>query len=99
VADRLPVRLHPRAEDDAAAAYRWYVERNPTIAEIFLVEINSAIERIAETPRRWPRIAPAFQRCPLGRFPFSVVYRQTSRHIEILAIAHHRRRPGFWAGR
>jgi plasmid stabilization system protein ParE len=56
VTDSLPVRLHPRAEDDAAAAYSWYLERNPIIAEIFFAELNSAMDRIAQNPRRWPRM-------------------------------------------
>ena len=45
VTDSLPVRLHPLAEDDASAAYSWYLERNPIVAEIFFAELNSAIGR------------------------------------------------------
>ena len=52
VTDSLPVRLHPLAEDDASAAYGWYLERNPIVAEIFFVELNSAMDRIAQNPRR-----------------------------------------------
>jgi hypothetical protein len=33
------------------------------------------------------------------RFPFFVVFRETDIRIEIVAIAHGRRRPGYWLGR
>jgi plasmid stabilization system protein ParE len=99
VTDSLPVRLHPRAEDDASAAYGWYLERNPIVAEIFFVELNSAMDRIAQNPRRWPRMGSLYRRYVLGRFPYSVVYQERPRHIEAVAVAHHRRRPGYWARR
>ena len=33
------------------------------------------------------------------RFPYSIIYRATADEILILAVAHHRRRPGYWANR
>ena len=99
MADGYLVRLHPRAEQDASAAYSWYLDRNPVIAEIFIVELNSAMEHIARNPRRWPRMCDPYRRYLLGRFPYSVVYQVKPRHIEVLAIAHHRRRPAYWARR
>ena len=33
------------------------------------------------------------------RFPYHVVYLDTSPHIRILAIAHDRRKPGYWQER
>jgi plasmid stabilization system protein ParE len=99
VTDSLPVRLHPLAEDDASAAYSWYLERNPIIAEIFFVELNSAMDRIAQNPRRWPRIGGSYRRYLLGRFPYSVVYQERPQLIEVVAVAHHRRLPGYWARR
>lgn len=32
-------------------------------------------------------------------FPFDIVYRYTREEIEIVAIAHHSRRPGYWKSR
>lgn len=81
------------------AAYSWYLERNPIIAEIFFVVLNSAMDRIAQNPRRWPRMGDSYRRYLLGRFPYSVVYQEKPTHIEVVAVAHHRRRPGYWARR
>jgi toxin ParE1/3/4 len=99
VASRVPVRLHPLAEQEALAAFRWYEERNALVARILLIEFEAAMDLIAESPGRWPRISRRYRRFVLGRFPFSIVYRLRGGCVEVIALAHHRRRPGYWTGR
>jgi hypothetical protein len=36
---------------------------------------------------------------PLRRFPYSIVYLLLPEEIRVLAIAHQRRKPGYWSGR
>jgi plasmid stabilization system protein ParE len=95
----LPVRLHPLAADEAEASRRWYFARNPILADAFRLELDSAIASIAESPGRWPRIHERFRRYLLHRFPFSVVYIERADFIEVIAVAHHRRKPGYWTER
>ena len=35
----------------------------------------------------------------LRRFPYGVVYRITKSAIQVIAVAHGRRRPGYWKSR
>jgi len=35
----------------------------------------------------------------LRRFPFFVVFREVDDRVQIVAVAHARRRPGYWLGR
>jgi len=35
----------------------------------------------------------------MKRYPFVVVYRLAAERIEIMAVAHGRRKPGYWKGR
>ena len=62
----------------------------------FLLELDAAIANIAEGPRRWPRIHGRFRRYLLHKFPFSVIYLERPDFIEVIAVAHHRRKPGYW---
>jgi len=39
------------------------------------------------------------RRVVLSRFPYIVVFRETVTEIEIVAVAHGRRRPGYWRER
>lgn len=42
---------------------------------------------------------PDIRRAGLRRFPFNVLYRVIGAEVQILAVAHHRRRPAYWLGR
>lgn len=39
------------------------------------------------------------RRFPLRRFPYSVVYYIQGDELRVIAIAHHKRRPGYWGSR
>ncbi len=94
-----PVEFHPDAVAEARVAFEWYQVRNERAAGLFLAELDLAIARIAETPERWPLYLRGTRRFLLRRFPFGVVYRQVAETIQIVAVAHGRRKPGYWKER
>jgi toxin ParE1/3/4 len=94
-----PIIVHPAVVDESQAAVDWYRERSLSAARAFLTELDQAISRIAERPQIWPQYTQGTQRYLLHRFPFLVIFRQTSVRIEIVAIAHARRKPGYWKER
>jgi plasmid stabilization system protein ParE len=95
----LELRLHPLAADEAQKARNWYRERSPVAAGEFLRELDAAMLAISEAPSRWPRVYEKYRRYLMHKFPFSVVYIHRSEFAEVLAVAHHRRRPGYWKNR
>ena len=88
--------LDETAEEELRAAYLWYLERNPVVAEAFSREIEYAFARIAEGPQHWARQSASTRGYVLPRFPFTVVYRELVEHVQILAVAHQKRKPGYW---
>jgi plasmid stabilization system protein ParE len=66
---------------------------------MFLDEVDRAIERIGDHPEEFQEYGPGMRRMVLQRFPYLVVFRETSAGIEIIAVAHGRRRPGYWRDR
>ena len=92
----LHVDIHPLAVAEAQAAYRWYRERSASAAEGYLAELDRAVEAIAENPYMWPRYVHGTRRYVFQRFPFYLVYRKTTSKIQIIAVAHGRRKPGYW---
>jgi plasmid stabilization system protein ParE len=84
---------------EAEAAARWYAERSPTAALAFSEELDAAESAIARLPDAWPPHEAGTRRYLLRRFPFSVVYRVEAKRIVIVAVAHARRRPGYWRSR
>jgi plasmid stabilization system protein ParE len=93
------INVHPEAVAEAQAAELWYRERNTLAADAFLAELDRAVERIAEEPERYPLYVNDTRRYLLQRFPFYLVYREVTGKLEIVAIAHGRRRPGYWKKR
>jgi plasmid stabilization system protein ParE len=94
-----PLDLHPEALEEWKSAVAWYLERNETAAVNFVAEVDQAIELIAASPQRWPKGLHGTRKFVLQRFPFAVVYREKDTGIQVLAIAHGHRRPGYWKNR
>jgi len=93
------VRFHPAAAQEAESTYDWYAARSPEAALGFREELVRAIAAIGTSPRTWPRYGSRARRYVFPRYPFSVVYILRGEDIEIVAVAHGRRRPGYWRSR
>jgi plasmid stabilization system protein ParE len=87
------------ALQEAEAAARWYAERSGSAAVGFADEIDPAIAAIEPNPDAWPTYDHGIRRYLLHRYPYSVVYRIEPARILIVAVAHARRRPGYWTSR
>jgi toxin ParE1/3/4 len=90
------VEFHPLAADEAGAAERWYRERNEIAAARFQWELDRAVDLISERPNTGSPYLGHTRRVMLRRFPFFVVYRVRGDNVQIVAVAHARRRPGYW---
>jgi plasmid stabilization system protein ParE len=93
------VSFHPDAEQEYLTSLAWYRQRSLTAAINFEEEFFRAIVKIAEAPDRWPSYTLACRRYVLHQFPFSIVYRVNPSQVDILALAHGHRRPGYWRER
>jgi len=93
------VRFHPAAAQEAESAYDWYAARNPAVAHGFLEELRHAVAAVAENPRAWLRYGDRARRYVFPRFPFSLVYVLRGDDVDVIAVAHGRRRPGYWQSR
>jgi toxin ParE1/3/4 len=91
------------ASAEMTEAAEWYGERVDGLGERFLLETEAVFARIDETPLTgspWAHrhLPDGVRRMFLRSFPYSVVYIVQPRLI-VVAVAHLRRRPGYWAKR
>jgi toxin ParE1/3/4 len=93
------VQFHEDASAEYEAAFDWYYARSEMAASKFAEELSRAIVTIAQAPQRWPGTFGGARKFLLQIFPFAVVYRELPSIIQILAIAHGRRQPGYWKKR
>jgi len=96
---RLHLSLHPDAEIDALNGYEWYASRNPTAADSFRMALKAAGETIRRAPSAWPAHKYGTQKYRLKQFPYKIIYIVENDQILVLAVAHDRRRPGYWQDR
>jgi plasmid stabilization system protein ParE len=92
-------RFHPEARAEFRGAVVWYRDQGARPAVAFRIAVADVIRRIVETPRRWPVYMYGTRRLVLDRFPFSVVYLEHPEELIIVAVAHSKRRPGYWRQR
>lgn len=91
--------FHPEAEAEADAAFEYYWIHSPTAAINFDAELRAAYSNISRMPGICSPYLYGTRRALLNRYPLSVVFRERLHGIQIVAIAHAKRRPGYWTKR
>jgi plasmid stabilization system protein ParE len=82
---------------DAAAFYT--MKANVELGLAFVAEFERAANLVLDNALLGTVFRSTRRRYILRRFPYSIIYQVTAEELRILAVAHHRRRPGYWAQR
>ncbi len=92
-------KYHEDAERELNEAAEWYEHQQDGLAAEFVIEIDHAVGRILGGPETFSFYEGEIRCCPVRRFPYVVLYRPRLMTVEIIAIMHHSRRPGYWRRR
>lgn len=95
----LPIDFLSGARRDFDESFDWYAERSTQAAERFVDAVNAALEKVATNPTQFTSADGVHRECPVKKFPFRIVYRLVEDRVLVVAIAHAKRRPGFWRKR
>jgi plasmid stabilization system protein ParE len=93
------LRLDNRARSEAKEAALWYAERGRALAARFRDELLAAITYAAVNPLLCPSYLHGTRRTFLKKFPYFVVFLDWHDEIFIVAVAHAKRREGYWKRR
>lgn len=97
-----------RFEDEADAEYReagrWYDGKQIGLGVEFFDAVDATIQRVLDLPRVGvpvPKVSHdlPIRRLAVVRFPYHVIYLESTTELRILAVAHDRRKPGYWKTR
>lgn len=89
--------FEPAASAEAAGAVRWYLTAaGPGMADAFEFELDRAVQLLLRFPALGSIGRRGIRRMRLDRFPYTVHYRFDGDEVRVLAVAHQRRRPGYW---
>lgn len=92
--------FHPAAEAEHFETIGFYESHQVGLGLLYLMELEQLMERIVRAPHRYRVERKPNIRCtPLKQFPFKVIFRDVEGVVQILAVAHKRRRPDYWIDR
>jgi hypothetical protein len=95
----LNVRFLIPGRRELADAFRHYESKQPGLGESFRDAAWDAVQRIKRLPNAYATSGGAIRRCHLRRFPYAITDAAADTEIVIIAVAHLRRKPGYWRGR
>ncbi len=88
------------ARREMEKAYRWYARHSLQAAQRFADAVDRAVQQIASAPDRWPVYRAPYRWVRAGRYPYLLYYCILDpTRVLIMAVAHARRRPGYWLRR
>lgn len=95
------IGFHPEARAEFMAAVAYYDEQASGLGAQFIDEVERTVQRLAAQPGLGISVSAAnhLRRWTLRRFPYYLIYRSEGDALLILAVAHQRKRPGYWQGR
>jgi hypothetical protein len=93
------IEYHPEAETEVFEAFQWYGKIDQEVCQRFKVELDRAESLILRSPNSWAPYFHSTRGFRFNGFPFVLAYIQRNERIIAVALAHTRRRPGYWSRR
>ena len=87
------------AEEEMTEASVFYESATSGLGADFLDEVQRVVNILREHPELGQSVGRGLRRALLHRFPFSLIYSLEVDTVVIVAVAHQRRRPGYWRHR
>jgi toxin ParE1/3/4 len=100
----LSLAVHPEAAAELDDAIAWYDKGGQGRGQQFRATVNEVLDRCL----LWPESAPVYpldqddvvvRTAGVARSPYRIVYFIELEKLTIVALAHGRRRPGYWRDR
>jgi toxin ParE1/3/4 len=96
-----PTAFAPSARAELMAAAEWYETQADGLGGKFVSCMDEIIGRIKASPAGFPSWDGdrRFRRAVAQRFPYILFFREFPDSIEVIAVAHAAREPGYWLKR
>lgn len=96
--------FHPEARAEFFAEVDWYDAREAGLGTRFEGAVRSAIDDACDSPEAWPAWSdwgrkPLIRSKGVNEFPYRLVYYVPGDKLVVVALAHSKRRPGYWRAR
>jgi toxin ParE1/3/4 len=93
------VVVHAEAHRELFEASEYYDQRREGYGPLFIDAVERELVLLAEFPRLGKPAVLGTRRRTLRDWPYSIVYQPILGGIYVIALTHHRRKPGYWRKR
>jgi len=93
------IKFHPDAESEMNDAARFYEDKQAQLGKRYLQTVMQTVEKISLNPTIYKKIESGIRCSRINTFPFAIVFREKENHVEVLAVMHIKRQPGYWKDR
>jgi plasmid stabilization system protein ParE len=94
-----PAILHCEADVELTAAAKRYACTRPELARDFLRAFRAAKDAVEKQPERFSFLEKPVRRVRISGFPYRIVYEEMDECVQVLAVMHDSREPGYWKSR
>ena len=96
----MAVLFHRLAAQDFVMARRWYAGRSAQVEARFVAAVGAALRVVEANPSLGSPFRGNYRWQRVRRFPYVIYFEPIAAGtIYVYAVAHARRRPGFWLRR
>jgi plasmid stabilization system protein ParE len=95
----MQARFLKPAEAEANEAIAYLDEQRTGLGDRFEQDLLATVTLVSQHPFSGKAISDIVRQLRLRTFPYNIIYVVDGDEIVIVAVAHHRRRPGYWRGR
>ena len=93
------INIQPQAQLEAGRAAVWYETQQIGLGIEFILELDAAVERAAESPEMYAMQFREARRVLVRRFPYAIYFIYENDAVEIFAILHQQRASSLWQSR
>ncbi len=91
--------FHPEALAEFEASADYYSKRQAGLEFRFIDAIQTSIRHICDSPERWRIFDGELRRVLVHVFPYAILYSIEPDLVNLIAIMHSSRKPGYWKTR
>ena len=91
--------FHPEARIEFLESIVYYETQQTGLGRRFIEAVTECLRRIQAHPKIYRLVSHEWRQCRIPRFHFGIIYRVRNSRIEIIAVMHLHRRPGYWQNR
>ena len=94
------ILFRSEAAHELATDVRYYDDKYAGRGQRFAGAVDRTLALITEIPLAFPILyEPDIRSAKVTRFPYRIVYVVIDANIDVLVVAHSKRRPGYWRDR